>query len=63
MPLWILTTITITAHFEFEIYIITLNLTPGPSTNPGSNTYELLCLFRQKRASNKLIYAEGKQKV
>ena len=32
------------------MYITTLNLPPGPSTNPGSNTYEGLCVFRQKGA-------------
>ena len=61
MPLWRLTTITITVHFEFEIYIIALNLTPGPSTNPGSNTYELLCLFRQERSFNKFMLKESKK--
>ena len=53
MPRWILTSIT--------IYITTLNLTPGPSTNPGSNTHELLCLFLRKGAFNKFMLKQSKK--
>ena len=57
-----LTTITITVQFEIYITIATLNLTPGPSTNPGSNTHELLCLiFRQKGAFDKFMLKKSKK--